>query len=65
VPFCQGIPLTLKSLKPKDYAEHPRSLGQHIKKRRKELGLLQREAGVRLGVSAATVANSEKEQHTQ
>lgn len=55
------MPLTLKAQKPKDYAENPQSLGEHLKKRRKELGLLQREAGERMGVSAETVANWEKD----
>jgi transcriptional regulator with XRE-family HTH domain len=32
-------------------------LGQHLKKRRRELGLLQREAAERVGVSKATYAN--------
>jgi hypothetical protein len=41
VPFCRGVRLTLKSLKPRDYVENPRTLGQHLKKRRRELGLLQ------------------------
>jgi transcriptional regulator with XRE-family HTH domain len=35
-------------------------LGEHLKKRRKELGLLQREAAERMGVSTETVANWEK-----
>jgi transcriptional regulator with XRE-family HTH domain len=49
-----------KALKPKDYSETPLTLGQHLKKRRRELGLLQRQAGQRMGVSAETVANWEK-----
>jgi transcriptional regulator with XRE-family HTH domain len=61
VPFCQGVPFTVKSKKPKDYSEQPQSLGEHIKKRRRELRLLQREAGERMGVSAETVANWEKD----
>lgn len=43
VPFCEGVPLTLKALKLKDYVEAPQSLGDHLKKRRRELDLLQRE----------------------
>lgn len=53
------MPLTVKSPKPKDYSEAPQSLGEHLKKRRRELGLLQREAGERMGVSAETVSNWE------
>jgi transcriptional regulator with XRE-family HTH domain len=35
-------------------------LGEHLKKRRRELGLLQREAAVRLRVATETVVNWEK-----
>lgn len=58
-PCLRGVPLTLKALRKKDYSEDPQTLGEHLKKRRKELGLLQREAGQRMGVSAETVANWE------
>ena len=34
-------------------------MGEHLKKRRRELGLLQRQAAERMGVSAGTVANWE------
>jgi transcriptional regulator with XRE-family HTH domain len=59
VPFCHQTPLTLKALRPKDYSEDPPTIGQHLKKRRRELGLLQRGASERMGVSAETVANWE------
>jgi transcriptional regulator with XRE-family HTH domain len=36
-------------------------LGEHLKKRRRELGLLQREAAERMGVSNDTVVNWEKD----
>lgn len=55
------MPLRLKSLRKKDYSDEPQTLGEHLKKRRKELGLVQREAGERLGVSAETVASWEKD----
>jgi transcriptional regulator with XRE-family HTH domain len=61
VPFCHGVPLTVKARKPKDYSDTPQTLGEHLKKRRRELGLLQREAGERLGVTKETVANWEKD----
>jgi transcriptional regulator with XRE-family HTH domain len=61
VAFLSGVPLTLKSLRSKDYSEIPQSLGQHLRKRRKELGLLQREAAGMLGVSTDTVVNWEKD----
>jgi transcriptional regulator with XRE-family HTH domain len=60
VPFCRQTPLTLKALRAKDYSENPQTLGAHLKKRRRELGLLQREAAERMGVSADTVVNWEK-----
>lgn len=60
MPFCQGVPLRLKSQKPKDYSETPTRLGEHLKKRRRELGLLQREAAARMGILTETYANWEK-----
>jgi DNA-binding XRE family transcriptional regulator len=55
VPFCRQTPLTLKALRSKDYSQEPSSLGEHLKKRRRELGLLQRDAATRMGGSTATV----------
>jgi transcriptional regulator with XRE-family HTH domain len=60
VPFCRNTPLTLNAQKPKDYSETPVSLGEHLKKRRRELGLLQREVAVRMGIGTDTYANWEK-----
>ena len=59
MPFCRGTPLTLKALRSKDYPENPRTLGEHLKKRRRELGLLQREAAERMGIWTETYANWE------
>jgi transcriptional regulator with XRE-family HTH domain len=56
-----GARLTAKALRPKDYFRTPQTLGQHLKKRRRELGLRLREAGEHMGVSAETVANWEKD----
>jgi DNA-binding XRE family transcriptional regulator len=64
VPFCRQTPITLKALRAKDYSENPQTLGQHLKKRRKDLGLLLREAAERLGVSTDTVVNWEKDKTT-
>jgi DNA-binding XRE family transcriptional regulator len=61
VPFCRQTPLTLKALRARDYSETPQTLGEHLKKRRRELGLLQREAAERMGVSTDTVVNWEKD----
>jgi len=60
VAFVPGVPLTLKALRKKDYFEHPKTLGEHLKTRRKKLGLLQREAAARLGILKETYANWEK-----
>jgi transcriptional regulator with XRE-family HTH domain len=59
VPFCRQTPLTLKALRAKDYSEHPQTLGEHLKKRRRQL-LFQREAAEMMGVSTDTVVNWEK-----
>lgn len=55
------MPITLKSLRKLDYEEDPQTLGQHLKKRRRELGLLQREAAERMGILIETYANWEKD----
>lgn len=60
VPFCYGTPHRAKALKPKDYAEHPATLAEHLLKRRKELRLLQREAAARIGCHHETYRNWEK-----
>jgi transcriptional regulator with XRE-family HTH domain len=51
--------MTFKSLKPKDYSDAPQTLAGHLKKRRRELRLLQREAAKQIGVSTATIVNWE------
>jgi transcriptional regulator with XRE-family HTH domain len=61
VPFCRQTPLTLKALRAKDYLENPQTLGQHLKKRRKELRLLQREAAAQMGIGTDTYANWEND----
>jgi DNA-binding XRE family transcriptional regulator len=61
VPFCRQTPLTLKALRSKDYSETPQTLGGHLKKRRRQLGLLQRKVAERMGVSTDTVVNWEKD----
>jgi transcriptional regulator with XRE-family HTH domain len=60
VPFCRQTPFTLKALRAKDYSENPETLGGHLKKRRRRLGLLQREAAERMGIGTDTYANWEK-----
>lgn len=53
------MPTTLKCLKPKETDFEPRTLGEHIKKKRLEIKLTQREAGEQLGVTLFTVINWE------
>ena len=57
-----GVAVTLKALKPKDYPEHPRTLGEHLLARRRSLGLYQRDVAQLLGVSPDTVLHWEKSQ---
>jgi transcriptional regulator with XRE-family HTH domain len=59
VPFCGWARLTVKAQKQRDYSEDPQTLGEHLKKRRRELGLLQREAAERMGIGTETYANWE------
>lgn len=52
--------VTLKALRKKEFDFDPKTLGEHIKKRRLELKLTQKEAAKRLKVNAWTVLNWEK-----
>jgi transcriptional regulator with XRE-family HTH domain len=61
VHFCGWAPLTVKAQKLKDYLEEPQTLGEHLKKRRKELGLLQREVAEQMGIDTWTYLNWEKD----
>ena len=54
-------PKLLKSLKPRPWALLPRTLGEHLKKRRMELGLWQRDLRVRFKLEKETYANWEKD----
>jgi transcriptional regulator with XRE-family HTH domain len=51
----------LKCLKPrrKGYPEEPRTLGEHLKRHRLDLGLRQRDVGAEIGVKAETVGHWE------
>lgn len=51
--------MTLKALRNKDYSLDPKNLGEHLQKRRRELGLLQREAAAQIGILTETFANWE------
>jgi len=54
--------VSLKGEKPKSlkYPKKLRSIGDHIRKRRLDLHLLQRDAAEQIGVSAATIYNWER-----
>ena len=54
------MPIRLKALKPKDTDFEPETLGEHIRKRRLELSLTQKQAAKRLRVNPWTVLNWEK-----
>lgn len=60
VAFLPYVKVTRKALIPRNTDFTPVTLGGHIKKQRLRLGLGQREAGERLGVTASTVLNWEK-----
>jgi DNA-binding XRE family transcriptional regulator len=53
------VPLALKCLKPKGYTEYPRTLGEHLRKRRAELSLTQAQAAAAVKVNPWTVRNWE------
>jgi transcriptional regulator with XRE-family HTH domain len=54
------VPIRLKALKPKETDFEPKTLGEHVRKRRLELKLNQRQAADRLRVNPWTVLNWEK-----
>jgi transcriptional regulator with XRE-family HTH domain len=59
VALLQSVPIRLKALKIKKTDLIPSSLGEHVKKKRLELGLTQKEAATHLGVTSFTVTNWE------
>jgi transcriptional regulator with XRE-family HTH domain len=56
LPFCK---LTFTASKPSKIPQNPQTWGEHIKKRRLELKLLQREVATQLGVRTDTILNWE------
>lgn len=62
LPRCRRV---LRCSKPRrrDYPEAPRTLGEHLKRRRLDLGLRQRDVAAELGVTAQTVRNWESGKH--
>lgn len=61
VALLQYAPIRLKALKPKETDSQPKTLGQHLRRRRIELGLTQKQAAAALGLSPFTVLNLEKD----
>ena len=61
VAFLPFGPKLLKSLKPRPWVLLPRTLGEHLRKRRLESGLLQRDLRVRFKLEKETYANWEKD----
>src|SRR5437667_9909875 len=59
VAFLPLIRIRIKCLKPKDTDFEPRTLGEHVRKRRLQLGLTQKRAAKELGVNPWTVLNWE------
>lgn len=53
--------ITLKALKPKETDFEPKTLGQHLRKRRLQLGFTQTQAADQLGISPFTMLNLEKD----
>jgi transcriptional regulator with XRE-family HTH domain len=63
LPFCH---VSLKGLRPspKAYPKEIKTLGDHLRKRRLELGLLQRQAAELIGVEVSTLRNWEGQRNT-
>jgi transcriptional regulator with XRE-family HTH domain len=59
LPFCH---VRLKAEKPKSpkYPKYLKSIGDHIRKKRLDLGLLQRDVAAQIGVSQDTIYNWER-----
>ena len=60
VAFLPWVPARLKASKPKDWTDKPVTLGDHLKKARRERGLLQREVAKVLRVDSMSLVNWEK-----
>lgn len=60
VAFLPFVPYTRKVLISKGFQGDPQTVGQHILRKRLEVGLTQRQLGERLGVDMYSVSNWEK-----
>jgi transcriptional regulator with XRE-family HTH domain len=47
-------------LKPKGYPENPQTLAEHLRRRRMDLGITEKEAARRFGANQASLINWEK-----
>jgi DNA-binding XRE family transcriptional regulator len=63
VAFLPRVRIRLECRKPKHYPENPKTLGEHIRKRRMELGLTRRPAAKALRINPWTVLNWETGQY--
>src|SRR5665213_3337273 len=53
------VPLCLMAARPSQIPKHPKTIAEHLRKRRLELGMSQREAAKRLGVSPGSLCSWE------
>src|SRR5262249_19030961 len=60
VAFLPCLPVTLKSLRRKEWDFEPRTIGDHVRKRRLQLGLTQVAIASTLKVDEHTIVNSER-----
>lgn len=59
VAFLPFVRVRLSAKKPKDFSDEPKTLGEHIRKRRIERGLTLKQAAAELGATDYTVINWE------
>lgn len=60
LPFCR-VRLRAEKPKPASYPREPKTLGGHLRKRRLDLGLLQRDVAGQIGVDLKTLCNWERQ----
>ena len=59
VAFLPGVSVTLKHLRNNAFVECLKTLGEHLKRRRREPGLIQREVAERMDIDVFTYLNWE------
>ena len=62
VAFFPFVPICLKALRPLPYAREPKTLGEHLKKRRYELDLRQKDVADKLEIGHSTYITWETDQ---